>query len=512
MRFAHFSVLALLTASSLAIAAGPAERRVGPSLQEIEKINQPAAAPRTDSVAATVGYTGTIPASPTFNRPSSCSGLSGVGTAVGYHQQGFSVDTSGSYTMEVLSTTMPAGDTIMVLYTPSFDPANPLTNCTAYNDDSSGLLSAITSNLTAGTQYVVVTTSFDNGEAGDASNQITGPGNISLAGQGPQADLGVSLVAPDGVAVGGSYVYDLTANNAGPEAATSTVVTVTLPGDVSFVSSTCGASAVGGTVTWNIGTLPNGGSQSCSLTVSLNSSVCVAVSATATIDATEGDPALANNTASAANGGGNLIADPSFEDGSPNGFWAESSTNFGTPLCTTAACGTGGGTAGPRTGTWWAWFGGSSTLETATMGQGLSIPAGSTSLDFFFEAPVCSATAGAGDFIRVTIDGVEQWRVNASSTLCNVDGWQQVSIPVGAFADGGAHAIFFESTSGSAGDVSNFMVDDVSLASAPTCVAGNTLPDPVPQPAVIPANNSKTLALMALLLGMVGFAAMRRRD
>ncbi|MEZ5454835.1 MAG: DUF11 domain-containing protein [Lysobacteraceae bacterium] len=512
MRFAHFSVLALLTASSVAFAANPAERLVGPSLQEIEKLNQPSAAPRTDSVAATVGYTGTIPASPTFNRPSSCSTLSGVGSAVGYHEQGFTVDTSGSYTVEVLSTTMPGADTIMVLYTPSFDPANPLTNCTAYNDDSTGLLSAITSNLTAGTQYVVVTTSFDNGEVGDVSNEITGPGNISLAGQGPQADLGITLSAPTGVAVGGTYDYDLSASNAGPEAATNTTVTVTLPGDVNFVSSTCGATAVGGTVTWNIGTLANGGSQSCSLTVELAGSVCVAVNATATIDATEGDPAAGNNTASAANGGGNLIADPSFEDGSPNGFWTESSTNFGTPLCTTAACGTGGGTAGPRTGTWWAWFGGSSATETATTGQSVTIPAGSTTLDFYFEAPVCSATAGAADFIRLTIDGVEQWRQNASSASCNVDGWQLVSVPVTTFADGNSHAILFESTSGTAGETTNFMVDDVSLASAPTCVAGNTLPDPVPQPAVIPASNGKTLGLMALLLGMVGFAVMRRRD
>lgn len=507
MRFAHFSVLALLTASSLAIAAGPAERRVGPSLQEIEKLNQPVAAPRTDSVAATLGYTGTIPASPTFNRPSSCAGLSGVGTDVGYHEQGFTVDTSGSYTVEVLSTTMPAGDTIMVLYTPSFDPANPLTNCTAYNDDSTGLLSAITSNLTAGTPYVVVTTSFDNGEVGDVSNEITGPGNISLAGQGPQADVGITLSAPTGVAIGGTYDYDLSASNAGPEAATNTTVTVTLPGDVNFVSSTCGATAVGGTVTWNIGTLANGGSQSCSLTVELAGSVCVAVSATATIDATEGDPVAGNNTASAANGGGNLIADPSFEDGTPNGFWTESSTNFGTPLCTVADCGTGTGT-GPRTGTWWAWFGGIAAAETGTMGQSVTIPTGSTSLDFYFEAPLCAAAA---DFIRVTVDGTELWRANGTSSACGVVGYQQISVPLGAFADGGSHAILFESTSTGAG-TTNFMVDDVSLASAPTCVAGNTLPDPVPQPAVIPASNGKTLGLMALLLGMVGFAVMRRRD
>lgn len=142
------------------------------------------------------------------------------------------------------------------------------------------------------------------------------------------------------------------------------------------------------------------------------------------------------------------------------------------------------------------------------MGQNVTIPSGSTSLDFYFEAPVCAAAA---DFIRVTIDGTELWRADGNSSACGTVGYQQVSVPLGAFADGGSHAILFESTSTGAGNT-NFMVDDVSLASAPTCVAGNTLPDPVPQPAVIPASNGKTLGLMALLLGMVGFAVMRRRD
>ena len=45
-----------------------------------------------------------------------------------------------------------------------------------------------------------------------------------------------------------------------------------------------------------------------------------------------------------------LIVDGSFEAGIPNPNWTETSTNFGTPLCD-ASCGTGSGTAGPRTGT-----------------------------------------------------------------------------------------------------------------------------------------------------------------
>jgi hypothetical protein len=56
--------------------------------------------------------------------------------------------------------------------------------------------------------------------------------------------------------------------------------------------------------------------------------------------------------------GVDTILDGSFEAGasgdSPD--WTEASSIFGTPLCTAGACGTGGGTAGPLTGTVWSWF------------------------------------------------------------------------------------------------------------------------------------------------------------
>lgn len=52
-----------------------------------------------------------------------------------------------------------------------------------------------------------------------------------------------------------------------------------------------------------------------------------------------------------------LGKDSGFEAGTPNPYWTEASINFGSPLCTVATCGSGGGT-GPHTGSWWAWFGG----------------------------------------------------------------------------------------------------------------------------------------------------------
>jgi hypothetical protein len=66
--------------------------------------------------------------------------------------------------------------------------------------------------------------------------------------------------------------------------------------------------------------------------------------------------------------GSNLIKDPSFEASiSTNAYWIQSSTNFGTPLCTVGICGTGNGTAGPYSGSAWVWFGGTSSNEIGSL-------------------------------------------------------------------------------------------------------------------------------------------------
>ena len=76
-----------------------------------------------------------------------------------------------------------------------------------------------------------------------------------------------------------------------------------------------------------------------------------------------------------------LVQDGGFEGGasgdSPS--WTEADSIFGTPLCTVAACGTGGGTSGPHAGSVWAWFGGDPTAgHTGSMSQSVTIPTGNT--------------------------------------------------------------------------------------------------------------------------------------
>ncbi|MFQ5577576.1 MAG: hypothetical protein ACE5G8_11395, partial [Anaerolineae bacterium] len=53
----------------------------------------------------------------------------------------------------------------------------------------------------------------------------------------------------------------------------------------------------------------------------------------------------------------NPVVDGGFEAGPNGGTWNEFSTNFGTPICDVFTCGFGNGT-GPRSGLYWAWFGG----------------------------------------------------------------------------------------------------------------------------------------------------------
>ncbi len=123
-------------------------------------------------------YTGTLSnTDPTFNRPLTTTSLSAVGTAVFYDVQPFFLSLAGSVTISVDSATFtptPADDSFLCLYQGSFNPASPLTNLIAVDDDGGpGALSLITINLAALTNYFVVTTSFSNGVTGPYSDSIT---------------------------------------------------------------------------------------------------------------------------------------------------------------------------------------------------------------------------------------------------------------------------------------------------------------------------------------------------
>lgn len=451
-------------------AAGAARVRVDPVAYERSLKGKPFSGTPAPSIRGSVSYMNTTVGGPTYTRAfEDCSGLSGLGVGVSYHSQEFSVDTTGAYNVNSMQTGF---DGMIFIYQNSFNPASATTNCVFGDDDGAGGIgtSDITgAALTAGTTYFLVTTGFEPVDSGPFTNTFNGAGNVTIGPAGPQADLGIVKTAPDGVVTGGNFSYQLTASNAGPIAATGVVVTDVLPAGVNFVSSTCGATNAAGTVTWNIGALANGGSASCTLTVTLASAMCVAVSNTATIDGAEGDGNGANNSSTISNSSGNIVTDPSFEGGSPSAAWAETSTNFGTPLCTVAACGGTGTGTGPRTGSWWAWFGGSTLPEVGSLEQSVTIPAGAANITFWVEAPVCG---NATDFVRLLIDGTEVWRLDGTSPSCNVVGYTQVTVPLTAGqANGAAHLVRFDSTTSGTPGLSNFFIDDIAIVGPPTCAA-----------------------------------------
>ncbi|NVE01480.1 PEP-CTERM sorting domain-containing protein [Massilia sp. BJB1822] len=137
--------------------------------------------------------TGDTSTSPTFHRPTqSLLGLSADGTNVHYNTYTFQVSRSGSYNFY----TTGLFDTFHLLYEGSFNPASPLTNAIAANDDlysdtdtgTSGFYGLLESNTT----YVFVITGYDNNSHGRYEALISGPGLITAVPE-PSAYLMLGL-------------------------------------------------------------------------------------------------------------------------------------------------------------------------------------------------------------------------------------------------------------------------------------------------------------------------------
>lgn len=158
------------------------------------------------------------------------------------------------------------------------------------------------------------------------------------------------------------------------------------------------------------------------------------------------------------------MADGGFELGTPNPVWTETSLNFGTPVCSVSLCGNGTGT-GPRTGTYWAWFGGvSGSMEEASVEQTISIPsAGSVYVHFYLESALCNGS-GFLELVLTTSSipaGQTVWSINQDSQWCGVLGYRPITVDISAFAGSLIDLKFHGVTQGD-GTV-NFFIDDASL-------------------------------------------------
>jgi len=135
--------------------------------------------------AAPVTFNGTLTGSDdVFNRPFTSISLSGVGTATSYDVFGFHVNAAGVYSAESTAFSAPGADTFLALYAGAFNPAAPLSNLLAYDDDSGlGALSLLSATLQAGIEYYLVFTTYDNGDFGSYAGTlktVTGGGQVTL--------------------------------------------------------------------------------------------------------------------------------------------------------------------------------------------------------------------------------------------------------------------------------------------------------------------------------------------
>jgi hypothetical protein len=156
-----------------------------------------------------------------------------------------------------------------------------------------------------------------------------------------------------------------------------------------------------------------------------------------------------------------LIVDGGFETGGiPSTTWnPETSTNFDTPICDVPTCETGGGDSPPRTGAFWAWFGGIPAPEMSTLGQTVTIPTGVTaSLTFWMR--IGTVETPFTDVLNVRVDGTivrsfpEPTVTESAYTLRTIN--------LNPFANGAAHTILLEYI-GPTNSISSYVVDDVEL-------------------------------------------------
>lgn len=193
------------------------------------------------------------------------------------------------------------------------------------------------------------------------------------------------------------------------------------------------------------------------------------------------------------------IVDGGFEAGIGAGTWNEASSNFGTPLCTFADCGDGAGSAIPRSGDVFVWFGGSPVdPELGSVDQNANIASGTTANLLVYVRIGLPGNGSAENNLKVLVDGTQVGILTAADSAAYVD-YTLWTVPINAYADGAVHNIRLEGGS-NGGATFNLTADDISLEVDGTVITGLFENDALPGVQVYPnpANSTITLAFNAL--------------
>jgi uncharacterized repeat protein (TIGR01451 family) len=123
--------------------------------------------------------------------------------------------------------------------------------------------------------------------------------SLSVQLDATEADLSITKTeSADPAYTGTSLVYTIEVSNAGPLAATNVVVTETLPGAVTFVSTSGCNNDPGGVATCNLGTINAGASKSFTVKVTVDHGASGTATNQVAVASDVDDPVAGNNTAS----------------------------------------------------------------------------------------------------------------------------------------------------------------------------------------------------------------------
>ena len=143
------------------------------------------------TLAVTTNFSGTTAGQPEWQRPSSLTSLSNIGTDVPYEYSSFQVDVSGSYNMSTITS---GWDGYLFLYNNTgFSPTNQLQGLLALDDGSTLTTSTIISTLNAGETYYYVQSGYANSDSGAYTGTFNGPGVVTFGSvpvPGPLGFLG----------------------------------------------------------------------------------------------------------------------------------------------------------------------------------------------------------------------------------------------------------------------------------------------------------------------------------
>jgi len=157
---------------------------------------------------------------------------------------------------------------------------------------------------------------------------------------------------------------------------------------------------------------------------------------------------------------GALVQDGGFEAGFVPTYWTQTSTNFGTPLCNTSC-----GGVGPRTGNFWAWFGGAGTAaEAASVQQSGFITIGPKLLTFYvwWSSSVATPPDPSATF-DVLIDGTPVFSLTPATAGAYNAGYTLASVDISTYADGNSHTLRFQSNNAAASGSTNIQLDDINI-------------------------------------------------